>query len=40
MNQGSGGRFRDDDGVRQDGGLILRFPAESRWVAIFLAFQS
>jgi uncharacterized protein YukJ len=40
MNQGNSERFRDDDGVWQDGGLLLRFPGESRWVAIFLAFQS
>ncbi len=40
MNQGNSARFRRDDGVWQDGGLLLHFPAESRWVAIFLAFQS
>jgi len=40
MNQGNSGRFRNDDGVWQDGGLLLHFPAESRWVGIFLAFQS
>ena len=40
MNQGSTGRFRRDNGVRQDGALVLRFPADDRWVAIFLAFQS
>jgi uncharacterized protein YukJ len=40
MNQGNSGRFRRDDGVWQDGGLLLHFPDESRWVAIFLAFQS
>jgi uncharacterized protein YukJ len=40
MNQGNIGRFRADDGVWQDGGLLLRFPGESRWVAVFLAFQS
>jgi uncharacterized protein YukJ len=40
MNQGNSGRFRRDNGVRQDGGLLLRFPGEDRWVAIFLAFQS
>ncbi|WP_326827040.1 DUF2278 family protein [Streptosporangium sp. NBC_01756] len=40
MNQGNSGRFRGDDGVWQDGGLLLYFPAEPRWVAIFLAFQS
>ncbi|MGP3927000.1 DUF2278 family protein [Streptomyces sp. 8N616] len=40
MNQGNTGRFRADDGVWQDGGLLLHLPAESRWVAVFLAFQS
>jgi uncharacterized protein YukJ len=40
MNQGNSGRFREDDGVWQDGGLLFRFPGEDRWVAIFLAFQS
>ena len=40
MNQGNSGRFRDDDGVWQDGGLLFQFPGEDRWVAIFLAFQS
>ncbi|MET8771679.1 DUF2278 family protein [Streptomyces sp. NPDC004658] len=40
MNQGNSRRFRGDDGVWQDGGLLLRFPGQSRWVGIFLAFQS
>jgi len=40
MNQGNSGRFRADDGVWQDGGLLIHLPAESRWVGIFLAFQS
>jgi len=40
MNQGNDGAFRRDDGVWQDGGLLLHFPTQSRWVAIFLAFQS
>src|SRR4051812_6951973 len=40
MNQGNSGRFRRDDGVWQDGGMLLHFPAESRWVGVFLAFQS
>ena len=39
MNQGNSARFRGDDGVWQDGGLLIHFPA-SRWVGIFLAFQS
>ena len=40
MNQGNAGRFAQDNGVRQDGALLVHFPAQSRWVAIFLAFQS
>lgn len=40
MNQGNSGRFAADDGVWQDGGLILHLPAESRYIAVFLAFQS
>jgi uncharacterized protein YukJ len=38
MNQGNSARFRGDDGVWQDGGLLLRIGG--RWVGIFLAFQS
>lgn len=50
MNQGNSGRFAGDDGVWQDGGLIIHYPAiidedglvrwEDQWVGIFLAFQS
>ncbi|WP_033821512.1 DUF2278 family protein [Kitasatospora sp. MBT63] len=40
MNQGNDPGHRRDDGVRQDGALLLHIPAESRWVAVFLAFQS
>jgi uncharacterized protein YukJ len=40
MNQGNTGRFQRDDGVWQDGGMLLHLGAEPRWVAIFLAFQS
>jgi uncharacterized protein YukJ len=40
MNQGNAQQFRGDDGVWQDGGLLLSFPALEQWVAIFLAFQS
>jgi hypothetical protein len=40
MNQGNSGQFTRDDGVWQDGGLLVHFPGESRWVGIFLAFQS
>jgi uncharacterized protein YukJ len=40
MNQGNDPQHRAEDGVRQDGGLLVHFPAQSQWVAIFLAFQS
>ena len=40
MNQGNSQQFRGDDGVWQDGGLLLQFPAQDQWVGIFLAFQS
>jgi uncharacterized protein YukJ len=40
MNQGNAEQFRDDDGVYQDGALLIHFPSEQRWVGIFLKFQS
>ncbi|MBP2705237.1 DUF2278 family protein [Microbispora sp. RL4-1S] len=40
MNQGNVPSFARDDGVWQDGALLIHFAAESRWVAVFLAFQS
>ena len=40
MNQGNVGRFVQDDGVWQDGGLLFHFPLQQQWTAIFLKFQS
>ncbi len=40
MNQGNVGEFVRDDGVYQDGALLLHYPAQEQWVAIFLKFQS
>jgi hypothetical protein len=40
MNQGNSKEFMKDDGVWQDGGMLLHLPSEDRWVAAFLAFQS
>jgi len=40
MNQGNSAGFARDDGVWQDGGLLLHFPSAARWVGVFLAFQS
>ena len=41
MNQGNPpGRHAHDNGVWQDGALLLHYPGEGRWSALFLAFQS
>jgi uncharacterized protein YukJ len=40
MNQGSQGRFAKYNGVWQDGGIIMHFPDENRFSAIFLSFAS
>jgi uncharacterized protein YukJ len=40
MNQGNVGRFIKDDGVWQDGALLIHFPVNNQWVGIFLKFQS
>lgn len=50
MNQGNSTRYADNDGVWQDGGLLIHFPVPAvpdgaewhreRWIAVFLAFQS
>jgi uncharacterized protein YukJ len=37
MNQGNEGRFKQFNGVNQDGGILLQFP-DGHWEAIFLAF--
>ncbi|MGN4073070.1 DUF2278 family protein [Burkholderia gladioli] len=39
MNQGNSGSYRKDNGVYQDGCLILHYPDDT-WLAVFLAFQS
>jgi uncharacterized protein YukJ len=40
MNQGNAGQFQKDNGVWQDGGLMIHYPTRNQWVGIFLAFQS
>jgi len=40
MNQGNSGNFVGDDGVWQDGGVLINFPTQNQWVGIFLKFQS
>lgn len=39
MNQGNVGKFKEDDGVWQDGGLLIR-NSNGQWTGIFMAFQS
>ena len=40
MNQGNAKSYASDDGVYQDGGLLLNFPGQHEWIAVFLKFQS
>lgn len=40
MNQGNSAGYRRDDGVWQDGALLIQFPRTARWVGIFIKFQS
>ena len=41
MNQGNPkGGFFADNGVYQDGGIIIHYPSRNRWAAVFTAFQS
>jgi uncharacterized protein YukJ len=40
MNQGNSEGFRGDDGVWQDGAVLIHFPVQDQWVGIFLRFQS
>lgn len=38
MNQGNEGRFAKDNGVWQDGGILLHFEDDGHWEGVFLAF--
>lgn len=40
MNQGNSAGFIGDNGVYQDGGLLVHFPTQHEWTAVFLKFQS
>jgi uncharacterized protein YukJ len=40
MNQGNKGKFGQENGVYQDGGLLIHFGDRNQWVAAFFAFQS
>lgn len=40
MNQGNVEKWQGDDGIWQDGGILIHFEKEEEWIGIFLAFQS
>lgn len=40
MNQGNVQPFIKDDGIWQDGGIMIHFQDENKWLGMFLAFQS
>jgi len=40
MNQGNDPGHANDDGVWQDGAVLIHYPVVNQWVAIFLRFQS
>ncbi len=39
MNQGNVGYYVKNDGIWQDGGVMIHFPSTDQWVALFLSFQ-
>lgn len=39
MNQGNSGKYKKDNGVYQDGGIVFQYP-DGRLTAFFFAFQS
>ena len=40
MNQGNVEKWKGDNGIWQDGGILIHFEKEEKWIGIFLAFQS
>lgn len=40
MNQGNNASLAQDDGIWQDGALLIYMPAQNQWTAVFLKFQS
>lgn len=40
MNQGNSKKWEKDNGIWQDGGILIYFENTQKWVGIFLAFQS
>jgi uncharacterized protein YukJ len=41
MNQGNPiGNHNQDNGIWQDGGLMVNLPSQNTWIAVFIAFQT
>ena len=40
MNQGNTTNWKKDNGIWQDGGILIYFENTKKWLGIFLAFQS
>lgn len=40
MNQGNSGKFATENGIWQDGALLIHLTRANKWIAIFLKFQS
>jgi uncharacterized protein YukJ len=40
MNQGSIGQHQGSNGIFQDGALLVHYPSEDRWSAVFLKFAT
>lgn len=40
MNQGNIQQYDQDDGVFQDGGLLIHYPRFNRWIGVFIGFAS
>lgn len=40
MNQGNVQRFARDDGIFQDGGLLINYPDSDQWIGVFDGFAS
>lgn len=40
MNQGDTGKWANEDGPYQDGGMLINIPSTNQWYGVFFAFQS
>ncbi|KAJ5898705.1 hypothetical protein N7504_008993 [Penicillium tannophilum] len=40
MNQGNIDEWKHDDGVFQDGAILIHYPSSNRWLALFIGFAS